>query len=287
MEFEEESSDDNNQDYSQMLYGNSEDDEKYEIHDSIEDEDYRGLELDLMVFCRKHGKATERFVAFEGTSSGRRFLACAEQGADNCGFVEWVDPYWPTPMQNALLKLWQMYEDAKAYRRSDNLNSALTIQTLTCEKKSLEDKFQELAKHVDTLFQAQETRTKEHLYVVSEYKKEFEEQKAEIARKEGENQKLNEKYVILENLSRAQGKMIKNVKCNHLKEKERLIEERRKMKLQISQLHEVLANSEAQIIDEVTKLKNELACMTLSNEKLTEEVSTSSSWNQLLNEKMK
>ncbi|KAI5018077.1 hypothetical protein ZWY2020_042965 [Hordeum vulgare] len=72
MEFEEESSDDNNQDYSQMLYKNSEDDEKYEIPDSIEDEDYRGLELDLMVFCRKHGKATERFVAFEGTSTGRR-----------------------------------------------------------------------------------------------------------------------------------------------------------------------------------------------------------------------
>ncbi|KAI4987076.1 hypothetical protein ZWY2020_019876 [Hordeum vulgare] len=83
----------------------------------------------------------------------------------------------------------------------------------------------------DEKYEAQETRTKEHLYVVSEYKKEFEEQKAEIARKEGENQKLNEKYVILENLSRAQGKMIKNVKCNHLKEKDRLIEERRKMKL--------------------------------------------------------
>ncbi|KAE8766873.1 hypothetical protein D1007_61861 [Hordeum vulgare] len=241
MEFEEESSDDNSQDYSHMLCENSEDDEKYEIPDSIEDEDYRGLELDLMVFCRKHGKATERFIAFEGTSTGRREVIT--------GFVEWVDPYWPIPMQNALLKLWQMYEHAKSYRRSDNLNIALTIQTLTCEKKSLQDKFQELAKHVDTLFQAQETRTKEHLYVVR--------------------------------------KMIKNVKCNHLKEKERLIEERRKMKLQISQLQEVLANSEAEITDEVTKLKNELACMSLSNEKLTAELATSSSWNQLLNEKMK
>ncbi|KAE8775351.1 hypothetical protein D1007_52130 [Hordeum vulgare] len=170
----------------------------WEIPDSIEDEDYRGLELDLMVFCRKHGKAIERFVAFEGTSTGRRFLACAEQGADNCGFFEWVDPYWPIPMQNALLKLWP--------------------------------------------------------------------------------KKLGQKSIW---------KMIKNVKCNHLKENERLIEERRKMKLQISQLQEVLANSEAEITDEVTKLKNELACMTLSNEKLTEEVATSSSWNQLLNEKMK
>ncbi|KAI5010061.1 hypothetical protein ZWY2020_012198 [Hordeum vulgare] len=76
----------------------------------------------------------------------------------------------------------------------------------------------------DEKYEAQETRTKEHLYVVSEYKKEFEGQKAEIARKEGENQRLNEKYVILHNLSRAQGKMIQNLKCNHLKERERLIE---------------------------------------------------------------
>ncbi|KAI4969145.1 hypothetical protein ZWY2020_000059 [Hordeum vulgare] len=81
MEYEDESTDDNSQDYSQMLCKNSQHEEKYKIHDSIEDEDYRGLELDLMVFCRKHGKATERFVAFEGTSTGRRltFLACAEQ----------------------------------------------------------------------------------------------------------------------------------------------------------------------------------------------------------------
>ncbi|KAE8796799.1 hypothetical protein D1007_28096 [Hordeum vulgare] len=287
MEYEDESTNDNSQDYSQMLCENSEDDEKYEIPDSIEDEDYRGLELDLMVFCRKHGKATERFVAFEGTSTGRRFLACAEQGADKCGFVEWVYPYWPIPMQHALLKLWQMYEDAKAYRRSDNLNSALTIQTLTCEKKSLEDKFQELAKHVDTLFRPKKLGQKSICMWSVSTKKEFEEQKAEIARKEGENQKLNEKYVILQNLSRAQGKMIKNLKCNHLKEKERLTEERRKMQLQISQVHEVLANSEAEISDEVTKLKNELACMTLSNEKLAQEVASSSSWNQLLNEKMK
>ncbi|KAE8801875.1 hypothetical protein D1007_22505 [Hordeum vulgare] len=137
MEYEEESSDDNSQDYSGMLYENSQDDKKYE-------------------------------------------------GADNCGFVEWVDPYWPIPMQNVVLKLWQI-----------------------------------------------------------EYKKEYEGQKAEITRKEGENERLNEKYVILQNLTRAQGKMIQNLKCNHLKEKERLIEQRRNMQLQISHLQEVLAKSEA------------------------------------------
>ncbi|KAE8771033.1 hypothetical protein D1007_57125 [Hordeum vulgare] len=43
---------------------------------SLEDPDYKGLELD--VFCEKHEKAAERLVAFEGTCTGRRFLACAE-----------------------------------------------------------------------------------------------------------------------------------------------------------------------------------------------------------------
>jgi hypothetical protein len=45
---------------------------------SLEDPDYKGLELDLMAFCEKHGKPSERLVAFEGTYTGRRFLACAE-----------------------------------------------------------------------------------------------------------------------------------------------------------------------------------------------------------------
>ena len=45
---------------------------------SLEDPDYKGLELDLMSFCKKHGKPSEKFVAFEGTYTRRRFLACAE-----------------------------------------------------------------------------------------------------------------------------------------------------------------------------------------------------------------
>ena len=127
-------------------------------------------------------------------------------------------------MQNALLKLWKVYEDAKDDRRSDNLQSALTIQTLTCEKKFLDDKFHELSKEVETLFQSHDSRRAEHLYLATEYNKEYEVQKAEIARKEGEIERLNQKYVIMQNLSRAQGKMIQNLKWDHLKEKERLTE---------------------------------------------------------------
>ncbi|XBH70380.1 hypothetical protein VPH35_098055 [Triticum aestivum] len=49
-----------------------------EVPFSLEDPDYKGLELDVMSPCEKHGMASERLVAFEGTDTGRRFLACAQ-----------------------------------------------------------------------------------------------------------------------------------------------------------------------------------------------------------------
>ncbi|KAI5003082.1 hypothetical protein ZWY2020_027732 [Hordeum vulgare] len=39
-----------------------------EVPTSVEDLDYHGLELDTLVFCEKHDKASMRHVAFEGTS---------------------------------------------------------------------------------------------------------------------------------------------------------------------------------------------------------------------------
>lgn len=103
MVFEDESSDDNSS--LPYMQSSSSTDGLNQVPFSVEDPDYMGLELDLMVFCEKHGKASERLVAFEGTDTGRRFLACAEPEGQNCGLVEWVDQQWPPTMQNALLKL--------------------------------------------------------------------------------------------------------------------------------------------------------------------------------------
>ncbi|KAE8783789.1 hypothetical protein D1007_42715 [Hordeum vulgare] len=49
-----------------------------QVPNSLEDPDYKVLELDVMVFCEKHGKAAERLVALDAKYAGRRFLACAE-----------------------------------------------------------------------------------------------------------------------------------------------------------------------------------------------------------------
>ncbi|KAI5021888.1 hypothetical protein ZWY2020_058618 [Hordeum vulgare] len=77
MVFEDESSDDNSR-LPYMHSSSSYTDGLNHVPFSLEDPYYKGLELDVMVFYEKHGKATERLVAFEGTYTGRRFLACVE-----------------------------------------------------------------------------------------------------------------------------------------------------------------------------------------------------------------
>ncbi|XBI85265.1 hypothetical protein VPH35_093436 [Triticum aestivum] len=60
--------------------------------------------------------------------------------------------------------------------------------------------------------------------------------KAELSKKEEEKKKLLQKYETLVNLTGAQANVIRNLKFNHLKEKERLTEERLKLQHHISEL---------------------------------------------------
>ena len=38
------------------------------------------------------------------------------QEGRNCGLVEWVDPYWPATLENALTKLWTKLKSARLAR---------------------------------------------------------------------------------------------------------------------------------------------------------------------------
>ncbi|XBH89506.1 hypothetical protein VPH35_081387 [Triticum aestivum] len=60
--------------------------------------------------------------------------------------------------------------------------------------------------------------------------------KAELSKKEEEKKKLLQKYETPVNLTGAQANVIRNLKFNHLKEKERLTEERLKLQHHISEL---------------------------------------------------
>ncbi|XP_020168385.1 uncharacterized protein [Aegilops tauschii subsp. strangulata] len=149
-------------------------------------------------------------------------------------------------MKKALAKLWDMYEESKAARTNDNLQSSFTIHNLTEEKKKLQDNYEKFVADVNVLLDALEQRDVELSYQqeqkhnvcvkIVELDNSVGNLKAELSKKEGENDKLQEKYDTLKHLIGAQANVIMNLKFNHLKEKERLTEERHKLQYHIFEL---------------------------------------------------
>nr|XP_040244067.1 uncharacterized protein LOC109731534 [Aegilops tauschii subsp. strangulata] len=204
MVHEDESSDD----YPSLQYMNSSDDDSmlYRIPASIEDQDYMGIETGTIVPCEQHGLPCAGYIA------GR---------SEHCGSVQWVDPEWPPTMQNALLKLWEMYQDSKSDRRKDNLESSLTIHHLTEEKNKLEANYDKLVEDVHELLNAQEDRVLDFRYLQSKSAEDrnaevinsvVSDMKTEMEKKEAEIFKLQGKYEVLMNLTKAQGTVIRNLK---------------------------------------------------------------------------
>jgi chromosome segregation ATPase len=164
----------------------------------------------------------------------------------NCGVVQWIDFEWPDSMEKALAKLWDMYEESKTTRTNDNLESSFTIHNLTEEKKKLQENYEKLVGDVNALLDAQEQRAVQLNYQqeqkdnadvnISELENEVGNLKAELSKKDEENSKLQQKYETVKNIAASQGNVIRNLKFNHLKEKERLTEERHKLQFHISEL---------------------------------------------------
>jgi hypothetical protein len=51
--------------------------------------------------------------------------------------VKWVDPEWPSPMQNAICKLWEMYGEEKRGRVTDGLDYMDNSWKCSDEKQKL------------------------------------------------------------------------------------------------------------------------------------------------------
>uniref|UniRef100_A0A8I6YQS1 Uncharacterized protein n=1 Tax=Hordeum vulgare subsp. vulgare TaxID=112509 RepID=A0A8I6YQS1_HORVV len=156
-------------------------------------------------------------------------------------------------MQNALLKLWQMLEDSKSARRNDNLESSLKNHHLTEEKRNLDANYDKLVEDVNQLLNAQVERVMDFSYLQDKVNDAESTSaavaimKTEIEKKEAEKMELRGKYSVLMNLVEAQGRLIRNQKANHLKEKEKLSEENYNLKVQVDKLN----NSEEKLKDDI------------------------------------
>ncbi|XBH86925.1 hypothetical protein VPH35_074498 [Triticum aestivum] len=114
------------------------------------------------------------------------------------------------------------------------------------EKKKVQEDYDSLYADVNALLDAQQQKgvelnnqkeQKEYVDLkIAELETLVGNLKAEISKKEEEKKKKLQKYETLVNLTGAQANVIRNLKFNHLKEKERLTEERLKLQHHISEL---------------------------------------------------
>ncbi|KAF7026129.1 hypothetical protein CFC21_038258 [Triticum aestivum] len=244
----------------------SSDDSPVKIPATIDEPSLEGLADDLNVIC-EHGNPGRKYVAFEGISTGRRFIACATEGVANCGLVQWVDEHWPEHLQNAIHKLWLMYEHSQHGNRMACLEHASTIHNLTQQKKELQETYEKLVEDVNNLLDYKDSQPEvnqkndaDNISVSVE----------SSMTKDAEIKNLKAVVDQLKQIHVAQATVIRNLKFNHLKEKEKLSSDKRTLDICYADLKKEN--------DDLKKEKDKLDCCIAElmkvKEKLTMEKST-------------
>ncbi|XBJ19948.1 hypothetical protein VPH35_010856 [Triticum aestivum] len=123
-------------------------------------------------------------------------------------------------MENALSKLWDVYEQSKRNRTGDNLMNSFAIHKLTHEKIKLQASYDKLVGDVQALLDENERR-------------------AQMERKPDER-KLQEKYDMVKDLTVSQATVIRNIKL-------KLAEEETKLQACIDELEKVVEQAKAKL----------------------------------------
>ncbi|XBH64731.1 hypothetical protein VPH35_118438 [Triticum aestivum] len=111
--------------------------EYFQTPDTVIDSSFCGLVTESDKRCILHRQRAGKFVAFEGTDTGRRFIGCATEDGVNFGVLEWVDAPWPVILQRCLSKLWDMYHEQNLGRAQDNEAHGIEVAKLQKELDSL------------------------------------------------------------------------------------------------------------------------------------------------------
>ncbi|KAM3334061.1 hypothetical protein ACQJBY_028865 [Aegilops geniculata] len=189
---------DDNSEHTRQYISSDSDDGRVQVPASTEDSDFEGPEDEM------------------------------QEGRDR-GLVKWIDPAWPNTLENALHKLWLMYEDNKRQRAEDTLMNSFEVHNLTQEKKKLEASYEKLVEDVNALVDAQQRRV-------------------EIEKTDADTKKLEENYEMVKNLAAAQASVIRNMKL-------KLAEERKNLQIQIDELQKSVEESNLKLHESNVKLK--------------------------------
>ena len=181
--------------------------------------------------------------------------------------MQWVDEHLPEHLQNAIHKLWLMYEHSQHENRMACLEHSSTVHNLTQQKKELQETYEKLVEDVNNLLDYKDSQPEvnqkndaENISVSVE----------SSMTKDAEIKKLKAVVDQLKQIHVAQATVIRNLKFNHLKEKEKLSSDKRTLEICYADLKKEK--------DDLKKEKDKLDCCIAElmkvKEKLTMEKST-------------
>ncbi|KAI5015619.1 hypothetical protein ZWY2020_057009 [Hordeum vulgare] len=79
-------------------------------------------------------------VAFQSTHTGRRFLACAKEKAqEKCNYLEWIDREWSVVMQFCIGQLWSMHDKENEDKIRENLKLGEENFKIIGKKRKMEE----------------------------------------------------------------------------------------------------------------------------------------------------
>nr|XP_040255279.1 uncharacterized protein LOC109785763 [Aegilops tauschii subsp. strangulata] len=119
---------------------------------TMHDLNFNGTDADVNFLC-EHGEPAERFVAFEGMHTGRRFLGCAKKYADVNALLD-AQQQWGVELTNQ--KEQKQYLEVKITELETvvgNLKAELSKKEE--EKKKLQENYDSLYAYVNSLLDAQ------------------------------------------------------------------------------------------------------------------------------------
>ncbi|XP_044958509.1 uncharacterized protein LOC123409713 [Hordeum vulgare subsp. vulgare] len=101
--------------------------------------EWSGIAHELYSRCM-HLEPCLRQVAFQSTNTGRHFLACAKEKAEQkCCYLEWIDPELSVAMQFCIGQLWSMHDKENEDRIRDNLKLGEEKFKLVGERRRMEE----------------------------------------------------------------------------------------------------------------------------------------------------
>uniref|UniRef100_A0A453B669 Uncharacterized protein n=1 Tax=Aegilops tauschii subsp. strangulata TaxID=200361 RepID=A0A453B669_AEGTS len=145
--------------------------EYFQTPDTVIDPSFSGLVVESDRKCILHRQRPGRFVAFEGTDTGRRFIGCATM---------WVDAPWPVILQRCLTKLWDMYHEENLGRVQDKEAHEIEVEKLKKELDSLANQYSQLVDDVSKLFDYQDGQKSHDMDYTSQAINELKEKKHQL-----------------------------------------------------------------------------------------------------------